>query len=68
MGSGALKIGTDPEKILSKQGGIHGNSMKGNHPCMQTPTDTVTLKVAGDWNLLDVLNSKDSKRDLQRSA
>ena len=28
----------------AKEEGIHGNPASGNHPCMQPPTDTVTLK------------------------
>jgi len=44
FGTGALKIGGEPGQIQGYQGGIHGNPVSRNHPCMQPSTGIVTLK------------------------
>jgi len=43
LGSGALKVGREPEYFRLRQAGIHGNPVSRNHPCRQLPTGTVTL-------------------------
>ena len=39
----AQKVGGGLMLSKAKQGGIHGNPASKNHPCEQSPTDTVTL-------------------------
>ena len=45
LGTGAKKgwWGT-PRKYESQQGGLHGDPVSGNQPCLRPPTVTVTLK------------------------
>ena len=39
--------------LQAQQGGIHGNPVSGNHPCMQLPPGTVTL-TRDQWKILTI--------------
>ena len=43
LGTCALNVGRGPKHFRPRQGGIHGNHVRRNHPCKQLPTGTVTL-------------------------
>ena len=44
LGTGALKVGREPERLRNSKEVSMVTLRAGTHPCMQPPTDTVTLK------------------------
>ena len=55
LGDGAQKFGGGLTLSKAKQGGIHGNPARGNHPCDQPLTGTVTLTASVETYLPDPL-------------
>ena len=55
LGDGAQKIGGDLTLLKAKQEGFHGNLARGNHPCKQPPTSSVTLTASVEIFLPDPL-------------
>ena len=47
LGTGALKVGREPEHLRHSKEVSMATLQGGNHPCMQPPTDTSTLKEFG---------------------
>jgi len=46
LGTGAFKVGREPEQIQARQGGLHGNPMSGSQPYMKQETGIVTLRTS----------------------
>lgn len=46
LGTGAYKVGREPQQIQAQQGGLHGNPMSGSQPYIKQATGIVTLRTS----------------------
>ena len=46
LGTGAYKVGREPEQIQAQQGGLHGHPMSGSQPYMKQAAAIVTLRTS----------------------